>query len=292
MNIDITLRPRRFYWFSYTGGFFALLSFSNPFLLVVVAILSTLAYKAYKDGTCISKDLKLNSINEFSTDEHYKLQRDYYSITSFDDVARWDSEAKLQIVEIQKYCQLLTDYKKYLQSKLVEYERERLAGKFSETILGYHTKERVVSKILSEVNKVDHAYLIINLKEQIEFSPNNIDEKKAILEKLAHLKENLNEQKKDIMDNKRNVRENAKNKNAEISNRFFSSPQSRRFDRQANRSEKEEALAHLEIVKNQLISQVAFVDRQIAWVKQISGKQKAVSGSDISATDKTKFKAS
>ena len=292
MNKHVSLRPRRFYWCLYSAGFFGVLSFGNPVFLVAVIPLIGIAYKSNKDGSCDSNDLGLKNINQFSTDPYNQIQNAYERIASFDEVENWDSTAAAYISEIDNYHQLLNDHKSYLKSKIDEFRKEREAGKVHEKIFKYHTKERVVGEILNEFEKISFESLKSNLQSQIEFSPNNDEEKKDILEKLADLKDDLKNRKKDIMDGKRFVREKAKNKNEEISNSFFSSPQSRRLDRHANKQAKEQALAELERNKNQLIVQMEFADRQIAWVKKINGKKKAVGNFDISPAEKTKSKAS
>ncbi len=257
MNKNVRLMPRRFYWCLYLAGFFSLLSLSNPIFIIIVGALGIFAFKARKNGSCDSIDLNLNTINNFSTDEYTKIQKAHESISSFAEVTDWDLKASAQILEIENFHKNLSLHKEYLKSKIDDYRKERESGNFIERIFKYHTKERVIFEILNELQKVGFEQLMSHLRQQIEFSPNNLDEK-----------------------------------NAEISNRFFSNPKSRRLDRQSNKYEKEQALAELEANKNQIIDQIALIDRQIAWVKQIGGKQKLSGSLDISSIDKTKLKAS
>jgi|GEM_PF-6225109 len=292
MSKHVTLRPRRFYWSLYIACFFALLSVGNPIFLVFVIPLLGIAYKANKDGFCNSNDLELKTINKFCVDTYNQIQNEYEKISSFDEVADWDLKAKSYIAEIDNYHQLLSNHKSYLKHKIEELEGDRLNGKWYERIFKYHTKERVVAEILKEFEKINFQYFRSVLQSQIEFSPNNDEEKKTILEKLSHLKDDLKNRKKDLMDGKRLIREKAKNRNEEISKSLFSSAKSRQISRQANKRLKEDALSELEHNMNQIIDRLVLIDRNIEWVKKINSKKKAVNSFDVSPYDKTKSKAS
>lgn len=200
---------------------------------------------------------------------HGLIQR-AQTITSFNDVARWDKEAS----------HLAENFRAFL-AKVPEFEAQIRSGEAASKAA--HSQKPFFQRLFSvppltveirrarqtlQVATTQLGPLADQLEALIDQTPDNPSEKKELLSELKGLKKELNLEKKELAAAMRQVRANARRANANVGG-FFSTPKSRRYERISIRLDKEAALRPHEGAKETIERQILEIDRMILWIERI-----------------------
>jgi hypothetical protein len=266
---DLVMRSRRLSLYFTLFLFNLLVVTTQPYLAIIVPLWGYLVFQAYKNGSYSFKELNVDEPPQYNLDSYDQLVRSFNSITSFKEVSAWDQDAKLECDRMHTFNSTVEKYLQHIKMKLAERQQEVSKLDFMGKTFHYRTNERMLEEVYRVAQSRSISKEIGDLEDSIKYSPNDKEEQRQMLIKMAEVKDELSSEKRMITEQMKDVRASAKLKNAQIDNSFFSSAQSRRLDKQHNRLAKEEALANLESRKTAIQYRIEELEKKVAWVKRI-----------------------
>jgi hypothetical protein len=106
------------------------------------------------------------------------------------------------------------------------------------------------------------------MQEAIDFTPNSVEEQKALLRELRQRKKELQLEKRQVAASMKAIREGARQRSAQAGRGFFGmyNPKQAASERRSIRYRKEAALRPHEDAKAAIERQIIQIDRDILWV--------------------------
>lgn len=193
------------------------------------------------------------------------------TLSTFEDVARWDSRATQLIDGAGQY---LARFDAYIESVRTKQREARANHSFLARFLLWFVHELKIGGLRASLTRDRAALhvLVDELQAAIDKTPDSRAEKKAMLEDLRLAKKELNLRKREVNAAMRDVRAQASAMNARVGTGFFgavSNPKSRRFERMSIRLAKEATLTKGKDARDLVERQIAVIDRHILWLERI-----------------------
>ncbi|MBX3231998.1 MAG: hypothetical protein KIT84_20220 [Labilithrix sp.] len=193
------------------------------------------------------------------------------SVNSFAAVAAWDRDANAFASYVKGFLAAVPNIE-YQIGVVEQHARHAHASRgFFEKTFGSPpmTAEIQAMRQQLRVAVVALTGIVEQLESLIDQTPDNPEEKKALLADLKALKKELSQEKKELSLAMREVRANARRAGANVGG-FFSTPRSRRYERMQIRFNKEAALQPHEDEKAAIERRIMSVERLILWVERIN----------------------
>lgn len=279
MNIHEIEKPQRLS-VSITGIIISTLSFlasGEVITLLIIPPLTWMGLHAYHFGSTSLKDLEVDLFLGYNFNNYHQLVSIYENIRSYEDVKIWDESAEIEIISMNKYLSEKYAYRKSVQELYLRLKSNDKSKSFIENLFSYKSKYRMIHKIIHRIDSLELDSYQSELRQKVEFTPNNDTEKREILNQLDLLKANFKDQKSEFTHNMKVVKAHSQMRNSQINNSYFSSPSSRRLDREANKRNREAALNELQKGRYEVECKIADIERKIRWIQNIKDRSKVAS---------------
>lgn len=177
------------------------------------------------------------------------LMNKFRNLSTFSEVVEWDKEAEVVIGEIVDKIQIL----------------DTVVLQYSNVNNSTQTKfKQKYQEILEN--------MALKLQESIDFTPNNLDEQKALIKELSFTKKDLQLQKKEVTATMKNVNERARSRSVRAGNNFLGIYNSKMAasERRNIRYQRDAQLRPNEAIKAAIERQILQIEKDILWVKRFT----------------------
>jgi hypothetical protein len=202
----------------------------------------------------------------------------YKKLRFFEEVAKWDKEAKK---EIEKIVGVYKAIYKAIKLKRTELENERKIQSEKSFLKRKFSNPKVANELVALIDNLENRKdtlenMAVKLQESVDFTPDSPEEQKALLIELKQYKKELALKKREINTAMKQIREDARqlSTHAGVEKGFFgstyySSTTAERQRRQI-RYQRESVLRPQENEKRAIERQLLQVEQDIIWAERFT----------------------
>jgi len=198
------------------------------------------------------------------------------SLTTFSAIASWDKEAQLEIERILKVIPGLDTEISRQRQAIEKYKQSQSEKSFVARLFNSNKEEKESEQLIEKYNQYKIALdtMASQLQESIDFTPNTLEDQKALLKELRQRKKELQVEKRAAAAAMKAIRADARQEgvHAGIVDGFFGG---RYYDSKTGAAErrqirfaKEAKLGPHESIKASIDRQLIQIDRDIIWAEK------------------------
>jgi hypothetical protein len=208
----------------------------------------------------------------YNDDNYRALMVEYKRLSTFAEVSSWDQRAQ---AEVDKIIIVIRNLDNEITQQSVELEQVTKAHSeksFLNRMFSGHKAEKDIAQLIEKCrsHKMTLAELASHLQEATDFTPNSLQEQKALLKELRERKKELQFEKREVATAMKAIRTEARQQSAQAGRVFgiFYDSKVAASQRRRIRYAKESALRPQEDTKSAIERQIAQVDREILWAER------------------------
>lgn len=200
------------------------------------------------------------------------LMEEYKKLSTFAEVTEWDKQAQAEANLIAQVIQQLNDEITEQIQALEQEKRSRSEKSLFSRILSNRKSEKELDAHIMQCQsfKATLEELAAKLQEAIDFTPNTLEERKALVKELKQRKKELQVEKRSVAAEMKAIRAEAQHQSANAGTSFIGIYNSKlaASQRRSIRYARESTLRPHEDAKSAIERQLLQVDRDILWAER------------------------